>query len=160
MRRTARKRPAMFFSVLISRDRLRAPGAILLAVTICGGWLPVAPRHAGASTYRSLWQTSGINAALASNGATAIASSTFSASYPASATIDGDRKGLNWGAGGGWNDGTNGTWPDWLEGDFPSTKTVSEVDVFTLQDNFSSPSDPTLTMTFSSYGITSLTLHE
>src|SRR5215467_8311253 len=150
----ARKRPALFFSVLISRNWLRVSAAIVLAMTNSAGWFPIAPGPASASPYRSLWQTSGINVALASNGATASASSTFSASYPASATIDGVRKGLNWGAGGGWNDGTNGTWPDWLEVDFPSTKTVSEVDVFTLQDNFSSPSDPTLTMTFSSYGIT------
>jgi YD repeat-containing protein len=98
-------------------------------------------------------QTSGVNVALASNGSTVTASSTYSSSFPASSVIDGDRKGLNWGGGGGWNDGTNGVWPDWLEIDFPSSQTISEIDVFTLQDNYSSPSDPTLTMQCNSYGI-------
>lgn len=36
----------------------------------------------------------------------------FSASYPASAAIDGDRKGTNWGNGGGWMDGTCEEFPD------------------------------------------------
>lgn len=93
------------------------------------------------------------NVALATNGATALASSTFSAAYPATGAINGDRKGLNWGAGGAWNDGTSSTWPDWLEVDFASTQTIDEVDVFTLQDNYASPVDPTLATTFSQYGI-------
>ena len=42
------------------------------------------------------------NVALASNGATASASSTFSNGHSASGAIDGDRRGLNWGSGGGW----------------------------------------------------------
>ena len=81
----------------------------------------------------TMLQTSGVNVALASNGSTVTASSTYSSSFPASSVIDGDRKGLNWGGGGGWNDGTNGVWPDWLEIDFPSSQTISEIDVFTLQ---------------------------
>jgi M6 family metalloprotease-like protein len=95
-----------------------------------------------------------INVALASNGAVATASSSYSSAYPSSAVIDGDRKGLNWGAGGGWNDATTNAWPDWLEVDFNGTKTINEVDVFTLQDNYPSPSDPTPTMTFTQYGVT------
>ena len=42
------------------------------------------------------------------NGATAAASSTYGSGYPASAAINGDRKGLNWNSGGGWNDATAG----------------------------------------------------
>jgi hypothetical protein len=95
-----------------------------------------------------------INVARAANGGVATASSTVSSAFPPSAAIDGDRKGLNWGAGGGWNDGTRDVWPDWLEVDFSGTKTINEVDVFTLQDNFQSPSDPTPSMTFSLYGVT------
>jgi hypothetical protein len=95
-----------------------------------------------------------INVALASNGGVATASSSFSSAYPTSAAIDGDREGLNWGAGGGWNDETIDTWPDWLEVDFNGTKTINEVDVFTLQDNYPSPSDPTPGMTFTQYGVT------
>jgi hypothetical protein len=94
------------------------------------------------------------NVALAANGGSATASSTYSSGYAPSGAINGDRKGLNWGAGGGWNDATSNTWPDWLEIDFSGSKTINEVDVFTLQDNYQSPSDPTPTMTFSQYGVT------
>src|SRR6266851_7129932 len=58
------------------------------------------------------------------------------------------------GARGGWNDGTPGAFPDWLEVDFSGTKTINEVDVFSVQDNYQAPSDPTPTMTFSLYGLT------
>lgn len=98
-------------------------------------------------------QTSGVNVALASNGATATASSMYSGSYSASGAIDGDRKGLNWGNGGGWNDGTAGAYPDWLQVDFAGSRTITEIDVFSVQDNVAT-ADPTLTMTFSMYGIT------
>jgi hypothetical protein len=94
------------------------------------------------------------NVALAANGGVATASSTFSSGFPPSAANDGDRKGVNWGAGGGWNDGTAGAWPDWLEVDFNGTKTINEVDIFTLQDNYPSPTDPTTTMTFTQDGLT------
>lgn len=95
-----------------------------------------------------------LNAALAVNGATATASSTISASYPPEAVINGDRKGINWENGGGWNDGTSGSYPDWIQIDFSGNKTIGEIDVFTLQDSYAGPSDPTLGMTFSLYGIT------
>jgi hypothetical protein len=72
---------------------------------------------------------------------------------PPQSTIDGDRKGTNWGNGGGWNDGTANTYPDWLEVSFNSAKSLDEIDVVTLQDNFASPVDPTPPMTFSMYGI-------
>jgi hypothetical protein len=93
------------------------------------------------------------NVALAVNGGVATASSTLSANYPASATINGDRRGLNWGSGGGWNDGTQNAGPDWLEVTFNGPKTIDEVNVFSMQDNFSSPSEPTPTMTFISFGV-------
>jgi hypothetical protein len=81
----------------------------------------------------------------------ATASSTFSASYPASAVIDGDRQGRNWGNGGGWNDATEGQFSsDWLQVNFAGTKTIGEIDVYTLRDAYASQtSDPTLTETFS-----------
>jgi hypothetical protein len=41
-----------------------------------------------------------------------------------------------------------------LQVDFNSSKTIDEIDVFTLQDNYTSPSEPTETMTFSLYGLT------
>ena len=94
-----------------------------------------------------------MNMALATNGGTALASSTYSLSYPASGTINGDRKGLNWGAGGAWCDGTSNTWPDWLEVDFDGLKTIDEVDVFSMQDSYRTPSEPTPSMTFANYGL-------
>ncbi len=94
------------------------------------------------------------NWAAASSGATASASSSYNSSFPPSATIDGDRKGTAWGNGGGWNDGTAGVFPDWLQINFNATRTISNVTVYTLQDNYSNPIEPTDTTTFSLYGLT------
>ena len=94
-----------------------------------------------------------VNVALAANGGTAAASSTYSASYPASGVNNGDRKGLGWGSGGNWNDATGNAWPDWLEVSFNGSQTIDEIDVFTMQDNYQAPSEPTASMTFSQYGI-------
>ena len=44
--------------------------------------------------------------------------------------------------------------PDWLEVDFNGSKTITEIDVFSVQDNYQSASEPTSTMTFSLYGLT------
>lgn len=89
------------------------------------------------------------NVALAANGATASASSTFGTQSPAHA-INGDRKGLNssW-----WADNTSNGYPDWIEVNFGGSKTINEIDVFGLQQNPSSPVEPTLAMT-SSYALT------
>ena len=92
--------------------------------------------------------------ALAANGGVASASSTFGGGYAPSGAINGDRTGTFWGSGGGWNDATPNAFPDWLEVDFNGTKTIDEVDVFSVQDNYQAPSTPTPTMTFSLYGLT------
>ena len=95
------------------------------------------------------------NVALAANGGIATASTTYSAtSYPIAVLNNGDRKGLNWGAGGGWNDATNNVYPDWAQITFNEPKDIDEIDVFTLQDVFTSPIEPTATQTFTKYGIT------
>ena len=98
--------------------------------------------------------TGGTNVALASNGAVAIASSTHDASYAASYAIDNKRSGSNWGAGGGWNDGTSWAFPDWLQINFNGSKTIDRVVVYTVQDNFLNPVEPTDSMTFTQYGLT------
>ena len=98
------------------------------------------------------------NVALASAGAVASASSTYSTSYPASGVINGDRKGLNWGKGGGWNDGTANQWPDWLQIDFATSKTIDRVVVYSLQDKYGTPVEPTDTLTFRRYGIVDFTV--
>ncbi len=94
------------------------------------------------------------NAALASAGATALASSTFSSAFPVSAIIDGDRAGLNFGAGGVWKDGTAGAWPDWVEIDFNGSQTIDRVIVYSVQDNDLSPVDPDDSLTFTRRGAT------
>ncbi len=95
-----------------------------------------------------------VNVALAGNGGVVIASSTYNTAFPTAAVNNGDRKGSNWGSGGGWNDGSAGVYPDWVQVDFNGTKSISEIDVFTVQDNYANPQEPTETMTFTSYGIT------
>lgn len=93
------------------------------------------------------------NFALATNGAVISASSEISG-FPAQAAINGDRKGLNWGSGGGWNDNTANTYPDAVQVNFSGTKAIDEINIFTLQDNYQSPVDPIENMTFSVWGTT------
>jgi subtilisin family serine protease len=93
------------------------------------------------------------NVALASNGATATASSYLTAGYAPSGAINGERKGLNWANGGGWTDGTVNSFPDWLQVDFNGNKTIDEIDVFGVQDNYANPLEPTTTMTWTLYGL-------
>jgi hypothetical protein len=109
----------------------------------------------GRGVWRVAVSTATNNVALAANGATATSSGAFSAAYPDSAVNDGDRTGVNWGNGGGWNDNSPDDFSnDWVEIDFNGSKTIDEIDVFTLRDNFSNPAEPTQCMTFSAYGIT------
>ncbi|HEV7744975.1 MAG TPA: hypothetical protein VGO56_08255 [Pyrinomonadaceae bacterium] len=95
------------------------------------------------------------NVALASFGSTAVASSTASASFSASGVIDGEHNGNNWGSGGGWNDATATVFPDDVQVNFAVSQAISEIDVYTLKDDFNSGSTVTDATTFSSYGITS-----
>ena len=95
-----------------------------------------------------------IDVALARNGATATPSSTYSAGYGATGTIDVVRSGAGWGVSGGWNDATSRAFPDWLQINFNGTKTIDHVVVYSVQDNYQKPVEPTDTMTFSLYGLT------
>ena len=100
-----------------------------------------------------------VNVALAANGATVVASSTNSGNFPASGAINGDRLGLVWLSGtGGWADNTWNSWPDWLEVRFNGLHTIGELDVVTLQDNYTAPIEPTPTTTFSQQGIQDFTI--
>ncbi len=98
------------------------------------------------------------NFALRANGGAASASSEISAgcnTWPARGVIDGDRKGSYWSNNGGWADSSSGSFSnDWLQVDFDAAKTIDELDIVTLQDNYANPSEPTETMTFSTYGLT------
>jgi len=95
----------------------------------------------------------GTNVALASAGAVASASSTHSAGFAVTAVNNGERAGVNPGAGGYWNDGTQGVFPDWVQIEFNGVKTIDRVVVYTLQDNFAAPVEPTDNQTFTLYGI-------
>jgi M6 family metalloprotease-like protein len=102
--------------------------------------------------------SSSMNVALAANGGLASASSTLDAGRAASAANNGDRKGQHWGTdpatGSGWHDATSNSFPDWLQIDFNGAKTINQIDIFTIQDNYANPSEPTDAMTFGTYGIT------
>jgi predicted CxxxxCH...CXXCH cytochrome family protein len=94
------------------------------------------------------------NVALAANGGVATASSTINANYPVSSINNGDRIGAKWGTGGGWNDATNNAYPDWVQITFNAQKSISEIDVFTVQDALTAAVTPTAAMIFTKYGIT------
>jgi PKD repeat protein len=100
------------------------------------------------------WSAPTIDVALASNGATATASSTYSSAYNAAGTIDGHRAGAGWGVSGGWHDGTSRAFPDWLQVNLNARRTIDHVTVYSVQDNYQNPVEPTNTMTFSLYGLT------
>jgi hypothetical protein len=92
-----------------------------------------------------------INIAL---GAEATASSTFvDRNYSPASAVDGERAGASWESGGGWNDGTRDVWPDHLQINFNESQTISEVRVYTLQNDFRNPVEPTPQTPADLYGI-------
>ncbi len=91
------------------------------------------------------------NVALAANGGVATASSTYSSDYTAPAANNDERTGAPWNNNGYWNDNTSGTFPDWLQIAFSGTKTINEIDVYSVQENYNTPSTPTYAMTCASY---------
>ena len=101
---------------------------------------------------------SGTNVALASAGGVASASSSLGAGYPIAALNNGERKGTGWGSGGGWADGTPGAFPDWVQINFNGVKTIDRVVLYTVQDNYENPIEPTDTLTFGAYGNTDFTV--
>jgi hypothetical protein len=100
------------------------------------------------------------NVALASNGATATASSTYpDGRFNVASVIDGDR-GSAWGVPQhpGWSDATNSRYPDWVQVDFSGFKTINIINVFTLQDDDRLGQPITKTETFSQWGIQNFTV--
>lgn len=98
------------------------------------------------------------NVASEANGGVATALNTIGSSgYSPRAAINGDRLGVHWGSdpdsGSGWNS-IEGSPQGWLQVDFKGSQTISEIDVFFVQDNYQAPVNPTPTMTFSLYGLT------
>lgn len=121
-------------------------GIVDAGAAVAAAWAAAAPTPTPTPTT--------VNVALAGNGGVVTASSTYNTAFPTAAVNNGDRKGSNWGNGGGWNDASVGVYPDWVQVDFNGTKSISEIDVFTVQDSYANPLEPTETMTFTSYGIT------
>ncbi|MEK7424017.1 MAG: Ig-like domain repeat protein, partial [Actinomycetota bacterium] len=103
------------------------------------------------------------NVALAANGALATASSTHgSGAYPLAAVNNNERAGAGAGSGsasnGVWVDATPTGYPDWVQITFNGAKPIDRVVVYTLQDNYASPIEPTDTLTFGLYGVTDFTV--
>lgn len=97
--------------------------------------------------------TGRFNVALAANGAVATASSTATGSgFSTTGAINGNNRGP-WGNGEGWNDNTPSSVPDWIQVDFAGSKTIDEISVFGLHDNYTTENTPTETQTFSLYGL-------
>ncbi len=94
------------------------------------------------------------NVALASNGAVATASTTATGSgFSTTGAINGNFRGP-WGNSlEGWNDNTPNSVPDWIQVDFAGSKTIDEINVFSLHDNYTQENNPTLSQTFTLYGL-------
>jgi hypothetical protein len=84
----------------------------------------------------------------------ATASSTQSSrNYSPAGAINGDRVGAGWEQGGGWNDDTRGVWPDYLDINFNASRTISEIRVYTLQNDFHNPVEPDASTAADYYGL-------
>ncbi|HEY0656833.1 MAG TPA: discoidin domain-containing protein, partial [Pyrinomonadaceae bacterium] len=81
----------------------------------------------------------------------AASASSFIAGGAPNLAIDGIN---NWATSGAWKDSTPDVYPDWLQVDFSGSKTINEIDVVAVKDNYFDPADPTEGETFSVYGIT------
>jgi len=96
------------------------------------------------------------NVALSSAGGVASASSTLEG-YSVAAMNNNDRTGAD-AAGGRWKDATPNAFPDWAQITFSGPKTINRVVVYSVQDNYLNPVEPTDTMTMSLYGLTDFTV--
>jgi hypothetical protein len=95
-----------------------------------------------------------VNVAAAANGATVTTSSNYSNAFTGRGAINSDRSGAGWGANGVWHDGTLNTWGDWLQVTFSGSKSINRIDVYSPQDNYSDPVQPTSSMTTTTYALT------
>jgi len=138
------KRTVSFASFATDRIRIQVTGALASysRITEIEAWTAASAA------------TSSTNFALASNGGTAFASSTNGPGFMPATLIDNHRSGAGWGSGGGWNDATPGTFPDWVEIDFNGQKTIDSAVVYSVQDDYVNPVEPTDSMLFTLRGIT------
>jgi RHS repeat-associated protein len=95
------------------------------------------------------------NVAAAAAGAVATASTAHTCcGFSTTGAINGNNRGP-WGNGEGWNDATPDSVPDWIQVDFAGSKTIDEINVFSLHDNYTQQNTPTETQTFTLYGLLS-----
>jgi hypothetical protein len=94
-----------------------------------------------------------INYARGTLGSVPSASSTAN-NFPAASAFDGERAGVTWEqGGGGWNDATRDVWPDNLDVTFAGgAKTIREIRVYTLQNDYRNPVVPDENTDASIYG--------
>jgi chitodextrinase len=97
------------------------------------------------------------NVALASAGAVATASSTL-AGHPVTAVNNDERTGGNYSNGLSWVDATANSYPDWVQINLAGSRTIDRVVLYTMQDNYTNPVEPTDVLTFSKYGVTGFTV--
>jgi hypothetical protein len=144
---------AKFRRVRIASD---AGMSTILAEVITGNGIDKPPRLYRINRTISLGAS--VNVAASANGGVASASSVNASGYAAAFANNGDRTGAVWGTNGGWNDGTASTWPDWLEIDFSASHPIETLNLFCLQDAYTSPSTPTLGMTGTLFALTDFVL--
>jgi PKD repeat protein len=95
------------------------------------------------------------NYALSLNGGVAAASTMLRTGFEPRYVNDNHRTGAGFmTGGGGWNDGTSGQFPDALQITLPAPRRLDHVVVYSVQDNYQYPVEPTATMTFTRYGLT------
>lgn len=88
-----------------------------------------------------------MNHALSINGGVAAGSTELNAAANAN---DGSRV---WAIGGAWKDSTAGVFPDWLQVSFNGEKTIDEISVFAVRDDYQNTVDPTLATTTNLYSL-------
>ena len=137
-----------------------AGGWTLNITTDCAGATPTPTPSPTATPTATPTPTPCANRSNVALGATATASSSHgSGSYPASAAVNGERAGVNWGtAAGGWNDGTRAEWPDTFAVTFSGPMVIDEINVFTLQNNWQAGAPVTLSSKADSEGILDFTV--
>lgn len=89
-----------------------------------------------------------VNVASAANGGVASASSELSAPSVANDSVK------NWATTGAWKDSTADAFPDWLQVDFSGSKTINEIVVYGVRDDYTNTVDPTTDTVSTVYALT------
>jgi hypothetical protein len=110
--------------------------AVLAIVLIDTGSVPSSANRLRKGAESSTVPAIRVNHALATNGGVASASSE---SNPAANAINGSR---TWANGGQWRDGTQGVFPDWLQVAFGGTRTINEISIYGVRDDYSNTTPP------------------